>query len=88
MLRGEFSRMERFRLKAATMSVHYQGGGPKGVAVMIPAGSEVASVNPIDTRAQPDRSSLIEVKWAGRIVHMFLYDLLERGERVTVAVDR
>ena len=46
--------MERFRLKAATMSVHYQGGGPKGVAVMIPAGSEVASIKPIDTRMQPD----------------------------------
>lgn len=80
--------MERFRLKAATMSVHYQGGGPKGVAVMIPAGSEVASIKPIDTRMQPDPSTQVEVKWAGRIVHMFLYDLLERGERVELAVDR
>ena len=79
--------MERFRLKAATMSVHYQGGGPKGVAVMIPAGSEVASVNPIDKRTDLDRSTLVEVKWAGRIVHMFLYDLMERGERVGVAAE-
>ena len=77
--------MERFRLKIATMSVHYQGGEAKGVAVMIPAGSEVVSLNPIDTRAQDDRSTTVEVKWAGRIVHMFLYDLLERGERVTAA---
>ena len=79
--------MERFRLKAATMSVHYQGGGPKGVAVMIPAGSEVASVNPVETRGKLDRSTLIEVKWAGRIVHMFQCDLLERGERVGVAAE-
>jgi hypothetical protein len=80
--------MERFRLKAATMSVHYQGGGPKGVAVMIPAGSEVVSIKPIDPRTRPDRATLVEVKWAGRIVHMFFYDLLERGERVEAAVDR
>jgi hypothetical protein len=74
--------MERFRLKSATTAVHYQLGVPKGVAVQIPAGSEVSSIDPIDMRRRSDRSELVAVKWAGRMVQMFRLDLLERGERV------
>jgi hypothetical protein len=74
--------MHRFRLKSATVVVHHQDGGPKGIAVVIPAGSEVSSADPIDTRTRFDHSALIEVRWAGRTVRMFRLDLVERGERV------
>ncbi len=74
--------MERFRLKSATMAVHYQDAGPKGLAVVIPAGSEVSSAEHIDTRPGFDHSVFVEVRWAGRMVRMFLLDLVDRGERV------
>ena len=77
--------MERFRLKSATMAVHHVGGDAKGVAVVIPAGSEVVSIDPIDTRSGFDHSQFVAVKWAGRTVQMFLLDLVERGERVDSA---
>jgi hypothetical protein len=74
--------MEHFRLKSATTAVHYQLGVPKGVAVLIPAGSEVSSADPIDMRQRLDRSALVPVKWAGMMVQMFRLDLVARGERV------
>jgi hypothetical protein len=74
--------MFRFRLKSATMAVNHQSGDPKGVAVMIPAGSQVVSRDAIEGRVGFDQSKLIEVKWAGRIVRIFLVDLVERGEHV------
>jgi hypothetical protein len=57
-------------------------GGSKDEAVIIPAGSVVVSVDPIETRAGFDRSKLIEVTWRGKTILVFLLDLLERGERV------
>lgn len=77
--------MERFRLKAATMAVHHVADDAKGIAVVIPAGSEVATFDPVDTRPGFDHSQFIRVKWAGRTVQMFLLDLIERGERVDSA---
>ena len=74
--------MERFRLKSATMAVSHPGDGTKGLAVVIPAGSELASIDPIDTRSGLDHSHFVPVKWAGQRVHMFLLDLVERGERI------
>ena len=74
--------MERFKLKSATMAVHYQDGGPKGLAVVIPGGSEVSSVEHIDTRPGFDHSVFVQVRWAGRTVSMFLLDLVDRGERL------
>ena len=74
--------MERFRLKSPTMAVHYQDGGPKGLAVVIPAGSEVCCSEHIDARPGFDHSTFVEVLWTGKTVSMFLLDLVERGERV------
>jgi hypothetical protein len=62
--------------------VRYQLGEPKGTAVVIPAGSEVSSADPIDTRLRLDRSAFVAVKWAGMMVQMFRLDLVERGERI------
>jgi hypothetical protein len=77
--------LERFRLKSATTAVYHQDGDPKGLAVVIPSGSEVASFDPIDARARFDHSQFVTVKWAERTVQMFLLDLIERGERVNIA---
>jgi len=73
--------MYRFRLNSATMAV-YSPDGFKELAIIIPTGSEVVSVDPIGSRNGFDRSKLIEVGWDGKTVRMFLLDLLERGERV------
>ena len=77
--------MERFRLESATTVIYRQNGETKGVAVIIPAGSEVVSSDPIDSRAKFDHSQFVTVKWADRTVQMFLLDLIERGERVNSA---
>jgi hypothetical protein len=79
--------MEHFQLTSATMAVHYQDGGPKGLAVMIPAGSEVSSAEPIDVRPGFDHSLFVEVQWAGRTVRMFLLDLIERSNSPRPLVD-
>jgi hypothetical protein len=64
------------------MAVHYSHDGQKGVAIVIPAGSEVVSHEVVDSRSGFDHSKFIAVEWDGRTVCMFLLDLLERGERV------
>jgi|HubBroStandDraft_5_1064220.scaffolds.fasta_scaffold1726968_1 hypothetical protein len=73
--------MQRFRLNSATMVV-YSPDGFKGQAVVLPAGSEVVPVDPVEARPEIDRSKLVAVGWDGKTVRMFLLDLLERGERV------
>ena len=77
--------VHRFRLNSATMAVHYRHDDQKGVALIIPAGSEVISHEVVDGRPGFDRSKLVAVEWDGRTVCMFLLDLLERGERVQQA---
>jgi hypothetical protein len=76
--------MQRFRLRSATMAVYAPEGfkGFKGHALIIPAGAEIVSVDPIETRPGFNRTKLIEVGWEGKTVRMFLLDLLERGERL------
>lgn len=76
--------MYRFRLKSATMAVCHRDGF-KGEAVIIPTGSEIVSVDPVEIRKGFDRAKLIEVGWDGKTVRMFLLDLLERGERIPSA---
>jgi hypothetical protein len=73
--------MYRFRLKSATMAMCHHDGF-KGEAVVIPTGSEIISVDPVEIRKGFDRARLIEVGWGGKTVRMFLLDLLERGERI------
>jgi hypothetical protein len=73
--------MQRFRLNSATMAVHSPDGF-KDLVLVIPAGGEVVSGDPIETRDGFGRSKLVEVGWNGETVRMFLLDLIERGERV------
>jgi len=79
--------MYRFRLKSATMAVHQEEGDRHGVAIIIPAGSVVTSVEPVESRSGFDRATFVTVEWDGKRVRMFLLDRVERGERVQVAGD-
>lgn len=58
----------------------YSPDGFKDLVLIIPAGGEVVSVDPIETRNGFDRSKLVEVGWDGKTVRMFLLDLVERGK--------
>ena len=64
------------------MAVCQEDGEPHGVAIIIPAGSEIVSVEPIEARTGFDHSAFVGVEWDGKTVRMFLLDLVERGERV------
>jgi hypothetical protein len=77
--------MYRFRLKSATMAVCQEDGEPHGVAIIIPAGSEIVSVEQIEARAGMDHSTFVSVEWNRKTIRMFLLDLVERGERVQEA---
>ena len=48
---------------------------------MIPAGAEIAAADLPDVRERLDRSKLVPIQWEGKIVSIFLLDLMERGER-------
>jgi hypothetical protein len=72
--------MYSFALTSPTMAVRYENG--KGVAILIPEGSEVATDRLPDEQLPSDSSKLIEVRWAGKVVSIFALDLLERGELV------
>jgi hypothetical protein len=74
--------MYQFKLKSATMAVRDENGKPHGVAVVIPANSVIATVEPVEARAVSDNSTLVGVEWDGKKVRMFLLDLVQRGERV------
>jgi hypothetical protein len=85
MCRRKHNPMERFRLKSPTMAVSHHGDDSKGVAVVIPSGSEVICFESTAFNAQLDHSRFVSVKWAGRMVNMFILDLVERGERINAA---
>jgi hypothetical protein len=78
---GESS-MYRFRLRRETIAIHHQDDSPKGVAIIIPARSEVVYADPIEVRTGVDQSKLVAVEWEGKTVRIFLRDLLDRGEPV------
>jgi hypothetical protein len=73
--------MQRFRLRVETIAVHDRRDG-KAEAVSIPAGSVIASVDPVEEMLDLDRRTLIPIEWSGNSARMFLGDLLERGQRV------
>jgi len=75
--------MHRFRLKSATVAVQQEDGR----AAMIPSGVEIATAELPDTRNGFDHSTFVTVDWDGKVMRMFLLDLLERGERVDNAAD-
>ena len=69
--------MHRFRLRSATIAIQSEG---RGVA-MIPAGAEITAADLPDVRERSDRSKQAPIQWEGKIVRIFLLDLMERGER-------
>src|SRR5208283_3575431 len=69
--------MYEFRLRSATIAI--QEGG-HGVA-MIPAGAESTAGDLPDVRERADRSKLPTNEWEGKMVSIFLLDLMERCER-------
>ena len=71
--------MTYFRLKSETVAIEYDGSG-KGVCVTIPAKACVGTMDSVEP--SQDHSRFVTVKWEDRHVHMFLVDLLKRGERV------
>ena len=54
---------------------------------MIPGGAEIAAAELPETSRGFGHSTFVTVEWEGRMVRMFLIDLLERGERVDSAAD-
>jgi hypothetical protein len=73
--------MLRFRLKCAIMAVPY-ANRLQGEGIIVPAGSEVLCIDPIEPQAGFQRSRRIAVEWEGKIVRLFLVDLLERSDLV------
>ena len=69
--------MYQFRLRSATIAI--QEGG-HGIA-MIPAGAEITAADLPGVRERADRSKLVAIEWEGKMVSIFLLDLMERGER-------
>jgi hypothetical protein len=72
--------MLRCRLKCAIMAIPYANLSVE--VVIIPAGSKVRCIDPIEPQAGFQRSRRIAVEWEGKIVRLFLVDLLERSELV------
>jgi hypothetical protein len=73
--------MYRFRLKSATVAVQ------QGHAAMIPSGAEIAAAELPDAASGYAHSTFVTVEWEGKVLRMFLIDLLERGERMDSAAD-
>jgi hypothetical protein len=69
--------MYRFRLRSATIAIQEGGQG----VTMIPAGAEITASDLPDVRERSDRSKLVTIDWEGKMVRIFLLDLMERGER-------
>jgi hypothetical protein len=69
--------MYRFRLKSVTVAVHKEGGR----VAIIPTGAEIAAADLPDTRNGFEPGKFVTMEWDGRMVRMFLLDLMERGER-------
>jgi hypothetical protein len=73
--------MNRFRLSAATMAIPLRNDS-KLEPVIVPAGSEVVSIDPIRDSPGLDGPSFITVEWNGVAVSMSQRDLIERGDRL------
>jgi hypothetical protein len=79
----------QLRISSTTVGVEYRDDDPKGngVAVFLPAGAMVLTDDPLPAApSQPSR--MISVKWEGRVINMFIVDLLERGEQVSRASEQ
>ena len=71
---------QSFRLKSATIATVMQDD--KRIAIQIPAGAKIISVDPVPEAKSDDRRQQVNVRWNGKDLLMFLVDLQERGVRV------
>ena len=74
-------RGQRFVLRAATIAIGFDESG-KRIAVTIPAKTEITVSNIVPLEPTKDYTVLVNVRWEGRSLAMFLSDLQDRGERV------
>jgi len=78
--------MPRFRIRTATVALETIDGGPK-TATILPAKSEI-EIDYLPDGIRPT-TWMIDVRWKGRTITMFLIDIQERGERIDgAAADR
>jgi hypothetical protein len=73
---------KRFRLKVETVGIESLTGNRR-VAVKLPAGSVVK----VETGPTDYDGNMVEVRWAGRQLAMFLKDLQARSEPVNGSPD-
>ena len=74
-------RGQRFVLRAATIAIGFDESG-KRIAVTIPAKTEITVSDIVPLEPTKDYTLLVNVRWEGRSLAMFLSDLQDRGERV------
>jgi len=74
--------MSRYRLTWETIAIQQQDG--KGVAIILPEGSEVTVADRF-VREGAFTPALVEARWGQKTVNVFLRDLLARGERIASA---
>jgi hypothetical protein len=75
---------QRFILREATIATGFDESG-KRVALTIPAGTEITTVDIVPHDPTKDLAEQINVVWDGHSLSMFLTDLQHRGERVRSA---
>jgi hypothetical protein len=66
---------KHFRLKTATLGI--DSTAEKAKAVAVPAGSPIEVLG-----CSKDDDSLVNVRWQGKILTMFVLDLEQRGEEI------
>jgi hypothetical protein len=65
---------KRYRLNAATLTI--ESSGNKGTAITIMEGEIVEVLR----GPRPDDTRMVDVRWNGKELVMFLQDLYDRGE--------
>jgi len=71
---------QRFRLKTATIAI--TDGPEKRIAVQLPTGAQIVVLEHVQPNAPLDSSRQVNVEWDGKVVSMFLVDIIEKGELV------
>jgi hypothetical protein len=67
---------KRFRLKADTIAI--ETNGDKRIALHVPAGSVIT----VESGPKPDDRRMLDIRWDGRKIVMFVDDVQKRGEQV------
>ena len=66
----------RYRLKSPTMAVERGGSNGRMQFVTVPSGTMLEVVG------EPQQSGLVDVRFDGRVVAMFLRDIEDRAEKI------